>query len=104
MIQPQQVQNGRLQIVDVDSVLGRVIANLIGLAHGHTAFDSAPGQPHGVSVNVVVAAQHVARFALRGPAKLAPPDHESVFQQAPLFEIADQSRTGAIDLLAALFQ
>ena len=56
VIQAQQVQDRRVQVVDVDLVFDRVIAVVVGLAVGEARLDAAAGHPHRVAVRIVVAA------------------------------------------------
>src|SRR5262245_223790 len=56
MIETQQVQNGRVQIVNVHGVLDNAVAELVGAAVGRAAPDAAAGEPHREGVLVVVAA------------------------------------------------
>ena len=71
----------RVQVVDVDLVLGGVVAVLVGRAVPEAALDAAAGQPHREAVRVVVAAV-VAALGRRRPAELAAPQHQRVLQQA----------------------
>src|SRR4051794_38793394 len=55
VVQAEQVQNSRLQIVNVDGILNDVIAEVVGGAHGDAPLDSSAGQPHRIGVLMVVA-------------------------------------------------
>ena len=56
VVQAQQVQDRRVQIVDVDLVFDGVIAVFVGGAVAHARLHAAAGQPHREAVGVVVAA------------------------------------------------
>ena len=68
------------------------------------AANAAAGQPHRVAVDVMVAADQLARLAHRRAAELAAPDHERVFQQPALLEIGHQRRRRPVDFAAALVE
>src|SRR5688572_26412924 len=55
MFHSQQMQNGRMQIVNVHAIFHSVVAELVGGAIRDAAFDSAAGHPHGVAIRIVVA-------------------------------------------------
>ncbi len=76
VVQPQQVQNRGVQVVDVDFVLFGTQAQRIGRAVSHSAADAAAGQPHRVSPGIMVAA--ASPFAHRHAAKLAAPNHQRI--------------------------
>src|SRR5262249_15733761 len=84
MVDAQKVQQGGVQVVDVDGILDGVIAEFVGAAVGDAALDAAAGQDHGEGTHVVVAAQVQALAALRHgrAAELAAPDDQRVVQHA----------------------
>src|SRR5437773_5331230 len=56
VIEPEEVKNRRVQIVHVNFVFHRVEAEVICLAIDDAGLDPAPGEPHGVAVRMMVAA------------------------------------------------
>ena len=78
VIEAEQVQDGGVQVVDVDFVLGGVEAEFVGLADGDARFHAAAGQPHGEAVRMMVAAIVAALDHGRAP-KLAAPNDQRVF-------------------------
>jgi hypothetical protein len=56
VIDAQLVQNGRVQIADVNRILGNAPAIIVGLPVGRAALDSAAGQPDREGASVVIAA------------------------------------------------
>src|SRR6187401_3420070 len=46
----QEMQNGRMQIMDVHSIFHRVIAKLVSGAIGDASLDPAAGHPHRVAI------------------------------------------------------
>ena len=65
VVEAQQVQDRRVQIVDVDLVLDGGEAELVGRAVDVPALDAAAGQPHREAVVVVVAAVDLAGVRAR---------------------------------------
>ena len=45
VVDAEQVQDRRLEVVDVDGVLGDVVAEVVGRAVGDARLDAAAGQP-----------------------------------------------------------
>src|SRR5688500_5637099 len=72
VVEAEEVEEGGVQVVDVDLVLGGVEAELVGLAEGEPRFDAAAGQPHAEAVGMMVAAV-VATLDHRRAAEFAPP-------------------------------
>jgi hypothetical protein len=60
MIESKQVQQRRVQVVNVDLVLDGLEAELIGSAVVVASLDAAEGQPHGKVPMVVIAAVDLA--------------------------------------------
>ena len=96
VIEAEEVENGGLEIVDVDGVFGGGEAEFVGGAVDVTALHSTAGHPHGEAVVVVVAAFMVPAFGSRlghfhggGAAEFAAPDDEGFVEEAALFEIGE---------------
>ena len=67
VVQAQGMQQGRVQIVDRNDVLDRLIPQLVcGSVHIAT-FETTAGQPHGKSVTIVIAP--IGSLRHRQPAK-----------------------------------
>ncbi len=94
VVQPQRRQERGVEVVDVDAVFHRVQTQIVGAADRLASLHAAAGEPHGEAGGVVVAA--VPLFAHGGPAELAPPQDQRVFQEAAGFEIAQQARDGLV--------
>ena len=99
VIEAELVEDGRVEVVDVDFVLDCVKAEVVGLAVVDTAFDAAAGEPHGEGVRVVIAAISAA-LGHGGATEFAAEDDEGVFEHAALFEILDEGSAGLVDVLA----
>ena len=57
VIEAETMENGGVQIVHVNLILGHVETEFIGLAKGHAGLDAAAGQPDGEGLWMMVAAQ-----------------------------------------------
>ena len=60
MIEPEQVKQGRLQVVDVDLVLHDAEAELVGASVGEATLHAAAGEEKGEGVREVIATEDVA--------------------------------------------
>ena len=80
MVEPQQVQHRGLQIVNVDPILDRIIADFIRLADRAAGGHPATSQPHAVGFQVVISTTYVAGFSLGSSAEFAAPDHQRLVQ------------------------
>src|SRR5262249_50225411 len=94
VIEAEQMQDRRLQIVDVDLVLDHFEAKLIGLAVAVAAARAAAGQPTREAIGIVVAAEHVplggAPFAEWCAAKFAAPNEKRRFEEPALLQVFDE--------------
>ena len=80
------MQDGRVQVVDVDFLLDRGEAELVGRSVCQAALDAAAGQPDAEAVVVVVAA--VAPLARGRAAEFAAPEDQRVIEQTELLQVA----------------
>src|SRR5690242_11676487 len=88
VIDAEAVQDGGLQIVDVDRVFGDVVAVIVGLTQRDTGLDAATRQPSGEAARVMIAAVVGGRepaLAVYRSAKFAPPNDQRLIQHAALF-------------------
>ncbi len=98
VVDAEQVQHRRLEIVDVDGVLGRVVGEVVGLAEREAAFDAAAGHPDREDVGVMVSAERFLSLmspwqnGVRpgAPSGSAAPDDQRVVEQPALLEVFDQ--------------
>lgn len=72
VIEAEQAHDGRVQVVDVELVLDRVEAELVGGTDRAPALYASAGHPHGKAGRVVVTA--VAFLTHRRPTEFAAPD------------------------------
>jgi len=88
MVHAEQMQDRRVQVVDVHPFVDGVYAKLIRRTVDITPFGASTGQPGGeAGVMMVPAFRALGR---RGSPELAAPDDERVFQQTSRFEIRDE--------------
>src|SRR5262245_7599525 len=87
-IQPQQMQDRRVQVVHMDLVLRRLMAELVGRAIRKPRPQSAARQPDGEARRVVVAARAVPFGVWRAAELAAPPDNR-VFEQAAALQVRE---------------
>ena len=104
MIEPEEVQNRGVKIVDVHLILYGFESEFVRLSELCASFCAAPGHPHGEAV-VVVITPHLrigvvgswrGQFHGRGAPEFAAPDHQRVFEEPALFEVLEESGDGLI--------
>src|SRR5580698_2064837 len=71
VVQAEQVEHRRVEVVHLELVLDRIVAVLVGLAEDEARLHAAAGHPDRVAERVVVAA--VAALGHRRPAEFARP-------------------------------
>src|SRR5882762_1754668 len=103
MIEAEQVEDGSMQIVDVDLILRGVEAKIIGLAQRESCFDATAGQPIGEAIGVMIAPV-VSALDHGGAAKFAAPNHQRIFQEAALLQVLDERRGSLVGSFAILLQ
>ena len=91
MIDPEEVEHGGMEIVDVDLVDNGIVAEFISLPVGGASLDSAAGQPHREPLHMVVPAD-LALIGLRHwrPAEFSAPDDQGVIEHTAVLEIPHQ--------------
>ena len=90
MVQTQQVQDGRVKIVNRRDVFDGFVSEFVGGSVGEGSFDAGSGQPGGETGRVVVASAG-SRLEGRHSTELGTPHDEGVFEETSLFEIPKQS-------------
>ena len=92
MIDAEAVEDGCVQVVNVDGVFDDVVAEFVGFAVDDAGLDAAASHPDREAARVVVAAVVFAgqpALAVDRPAKFAAPDHERFIEQAALMQVVD---------------
>ena len=91
VVDPELVKNGGVEIVDVNFILGGVIAEVIGGTVGKAGLHSSTGHPHCEAVRVMITAPGFPHhLSDRGATKFAAPDDKGIVKQSALFEIFDE--------------
>ena len=88
MIHAEDVQNRRMQIVDVHAVLDREVTVVIGRAVSRAALHAGARHPHRVAVRIVVAA--IAALGDRRAPEFAAPNDQRVLQQPVRLQVGQQ--------------
>ena len=102
VIEPQEMKNGCVKVVDVDLIFNHMKTQFIRLTDGNAALYSAATKPHCESLRMMVAAPFSAKVGVgldhRRAAKLATPEDQRVGEQAAGLQVAEQGGDGPIDL------
>ncbi len=106
VIDAAEVHDGGLHIMHMHRVFGDVPCEIVSLAVGRAAADSASGKPHRIGAPEVIAAAGFCGIPLTegSPSELAAPHHEGVLQQSSFFQIEQQGGAGSVCVAALLFQ
>ena len=90
MVDPKEVENGGLQVVDMDGVFNDVYSVVVGLPVTEACFYTTPGEPVGKAIGVMISAVvGASQFALAidRTTEFASPNDERVFQHAALLQV-----------------
>ena len=98
VVQAERMQDGCMQVVDMNLVPHRVPAEIVCRAVDMSALDPAASQPHRESERVMLTA--VCTFCCGSASEFAAPDDQSLLQQAPAFQILEESGDGQVGLPA----
>lgn len=103
VVDTEAMEDGGIQVVDVNGVADDVVTELVGFTVRDAAFHSATRHPDGKASWMMIAAEvGLGEFALAvdGASEFACPDDEGVVKQASLFQIGDESVAGLIGVEA----
>lgn len=100
VVQPQQVQDGGVQVMQVNFIACGKVSEFVGRPVPLTSFDAAPGEEHGVSDIVVVTSVRALRDGRSS--EFAAPDQQRVIQHAALLQVQDQGGDRLVDLHGVL--
>ena len=103
MVDAHQVQNGGIQIMNVNGVLGDVVREVIRLAVLKTGLHTPASHPHRPTPRVMVTSVIFScqrALAVHGASEFPAPDHQSVVQHAPTFQIGQERVTRLINIAA----
>ena len=98
VVDPEAMQDRRIEVVNVDRVADDVVTVVVGLADNARP-DPATREPHREAAAVMIAAVVVLQAALSvdGASELAAPDDERLIEQAALGQVANQGGLGLVD-------
>ncbi len=94
VVDAHEMEQGGVQVVDVDFIVDRVPTEFVGGAVSMAGFDAAAGEPHGEAEGVMFAA--VGAFGGGGAAEFAAPEDDGVVEQAVGFEVGEQGGDGFV--------
>ena len=100
VIHAETVEDGGVEVADVDRVLDDVVGVVVGEAVAGAGLGAAAGDPCAEAAAVVVAARAKFPLAVDRAAKLAAPDDESVLKQPTLIQVRDQCGGGLVGVQA----
>ena len=104
MIDAEKVQCGGVQILNVNGILGDVVAEVVGRSVGRSRLHSSAGHPDGETARMMVATcLGAVPFSLAGDAttEFAAPDYESVIEQAAKFQVFYEGGAWLVGIPAA---
>ena len=92
VIEAEEMQNGGVQIVDMDGIFIDTPADLVGLPVVEPWFDATAGHPHGEGIRVMIATHILSGLSAtvlthRRATELAAPDHQRLVEQAVLLQV-----------------
>jgi len=93
VVDPEQVQQSCVEVVDVDAIFNRMPAEVIRAADDLPRLDSTTRHPRAETEAVMITSRIGADGGILGnscPAKFGAPDHECLVEQSSLLEIANQ--------------
>ena len=88
VVDAQQMQDGRVQVVAVGFVFGGLVSEIVTFPVTGTRFDAGTAEPGDEGPPVMIAA--FAPLGKGSASEFGGPDDEGIFQQAAGFEIAKQ--------------
>ena len=107
VIEPHQVQDGRVEVMDMDSIaitVDDVVSPFVGFAVAGAPAYTTSRHPNGKAAWVVVPTINlfVSTLTVNRSSEFTSPNHQSVFQHATSFQVHDQGSGSLIDLLGKL--
>ena len=100
MVDTHQMQQCRVEIMDVHFVLDSVITVFVGGSVLETAFNSSTRHPHGKAFGVVITPVFALRH--RCSSKLSAPHNERIVQHPALFKIFQKASDGQVHFAGVL--
>src|SRR5262245_35342626 len=107
VVDPEQVQNRGVQIVQVHRIFGDVVAEVVGAAVFDAAANAATRQPHRETAAMMIAPHaRIAELTLaeNRAAEFGQKHDERIGQEAALLEVPEERRRRLIDVAALVWQ
>ena len=96
MVQAEEMQDGRVEVMDVHHVFDGLVAEFIGRAEAETSLHARTGQPRGETLRVMVAT-FSSFLKRRHPAEFRGPEDERIIQQSTRFQVDQKRRARAVE-------
>ena len=106
MVEPQQVEQSGVKVVDMDTVLGDLISQFIGPSECPGP-DATSCEPDTEGARMMITPQTRWRGCLldhRSTSEFSTPDDECLVEQPALFQVLDQRGRGLVDFSTPLRQ
>src|ERR1043166_8281531 len=103
MVDAEEVKEGSLEIMNMDGILGHIVAQIVGGSVDSAGLHPCAGHPDGKAARVVIASVvRGGELALRVicPPEFTAPDDQRLVEQPALLEVGDQSVAGLVDIFA----
>jgi len=96
MIETEEMQDRRMQITNVNTVLDHVEAEVVRSAKSHARSHSSTGKPDGEGVWMMIATIATTALHHGRASEFAAPDDKGVVEQPTLLEILDETGSGLV--------
>ena len=101
VINAEEIQHRGVQVMHVNHVLHRVVAQFVSVAVAETALDRTSGHPHRKALDVVIASgRSAAPLRHRRPPELAAEHDQGIFEQPAILQVLDERGGRPIHVLA----
>ena len=90
VIKAEEVEDGGVEVMDIDLVHGGFVAEFVGLAMGDSALDPAAGEPSGEAMRIVIPAGFGPLLSDRQTPEFTTPEHEGVLEKPALVEVLEE--------------
>ena len=103
VVDTEEMQKSGLQIAHVNRFSHHVVGKIVRFSMDDAASDAASRHPDAETTGVVISTVGLIRqlaLAINSSAKLSSPDHQSIFEQTPVFQILAETSAGLIDVFA----
>src|SRR5262245_31174281 len=99
VVETQEVQYRRVQVMDVHFVLNGCEPEFVGRAVNVAAAGPATGEPHAEAVMIVVAAAELRQLGNRRAAEFSTPQNQCAVEHAAPRQVSQKPSNGLVPLL-----